>query len=87
MPMYNLIEHSDNYLKTPGRLWQCYRNQLLLDNAAATVEFVDNNTGVLFEFKKKVIGPTGDVGRNVEIMVPLKYLLKFWGTLETPLIN
>ena len=34
-----------------------------------------------------MIGPTGDVGRNVEIMVPLKYLLKFWGTLETPLIN
>ena len=50
MPMYNLIDHSDNYLKTPGRLWQYYRNQLLLDNAAATVEFVDNNTGVLFEF-------------------------------------
>ena len=22
MPMYNLIEYSDNYLKTPGSLWQ-----------------------------------------------------------------
>ena len=22
MPMYNLIEHSDNYSKTPGNLWQ-----------------------------------------------------------------
>ena len=27
MPMYNLIEHSDNYSKTPGRLWQYYRDE------------------------------------------------------------
>ena len=51
MPMYNFIEHSDNYLKTSGRLWHYYRNQFLLDNAGATIDFVDNNTGVLFEFK------------------------------------
>ena len=25
MPMYNLIEYSDNYSKTPGSLWQYYR--------------------------------------------------------------
>ena len=25
MPMYNLIEYSDNYLKTSGSLWQYYR--------------------------------------------------------------
>ena len=25
--------------------------------------------------------------KNVEIMVPLKYLSNFWGTLELPLIN
>ena len=24
MPMYNLIEYSDAYSKTPGSLWQCY---------------------------------------------------------------
>ena len=24
MPMYNLIEYSDNYSKTSGNLWQCY---------------------------------------------------------------
>ena len=27
MPMYNLIEYSDNYLKTSGRLWQCYKDE------------------------------------------------------------
>ena len=26
MPMYNLIEHSDNYSKTSGSLWQCYKD-------------------------------------------------------------
>ena len=27
MPMYNLIECSDNYSKTSGRLWQYYRDE------------------------------------------------------------
>ena len=27
MPMYNLIEHSDNYVKTFGCLWQYYRDE------------------------------------------------------------
>ena len=26
MPTYNLIEYSDNYLKTFGSLWQYYRD-------------------------------------------------------------
>ena len=25
MPIYNLIEYSNNYWKTSGSLWQCYR--------------------------------------------------------------
>ena len=28
MPMYNLIKYSDNYGKTPGSLWQYYRDEL-----------------------------------------------------------
>ena len=27
MPMYNLIEYSDNYSKTPGSLWQYYKDE------------------------------------------------------------
>ena len=27
MPMYNLIEHSDNYSKTSGSVWQVYRDE------------------------------------------------------------
>ena len=26
MPLYNLLEYSDNYAKT-GTLWQCYRDE------------------------------------------------------------
>ena len=27
MPMYNLIEYSDNYSKTSGSLWQYYKDE------------------------------------------------------------
>ena len=29
-PMYNLIEYSNNYSKTSGNFWQCYRDEPLL---------------------------------------------------------
>ena len=39
-------------------------------------------------FKVKTNGQAGDDGtKNVEIMVPLKYLNNFWRTLEMPLIT
>ena len=28
MPLYSLIEYSDNYSKTSGSLWQYYRDEL-----------------------------------------------------------
>ena len=41
-----------------------------------------------FNFKAKITGQTGNNGtKNVEIMVPLKYLSNFGGNLEMPLIN
>ena len=41
-----------------------------------------------FKFKEKITGLTGDEGtKNVEIMVPLKYLSNVWRTLKMPLIN
>ena len=36
-----------------------------------------------FKFKQKIASSTGHEGtENVEIMVQLKYLSSFWGTLE-----
>ena len=42
-----------------------------------------------FKSKIKITGKTPNNGneKNVEIMVPLKYLSNFWRTLEMPLIN
>ena len=79
MPVYNLIEYSNNYVKTSGSLWQCYRDEP--NNNLANSES--------FKFKVKVTGktPNNDNEKNVEIMVPLKYLSNFWRTLEMPLIN
>ena len=42
----------------------------------------------MFKFKQKLTGQTDNNGRkNVEIIVPLKYLSYFWRTLEMSLIN
>ena len=88
MPMYNLIEYSDNYAKTSGSLWQYYLCIPALDNNNAIVDFTENNHTDSFNFKVKITGQTGDDGtKNVEIIVPLKYLSNFWRTLEMPLIN
>ena len=46
MPMYNLIEYSDNYLKTSGILWQFYRDILAKDDNGAIVDFVKQATTV-----------------------------------------
>ena len=79
MPMYNLIEYSNNYAKTSRSLWQYYRDEPN-DNLANSESF---------KFKVKFIGrtPNNDNGKDVEVMVPLKYLSNFWRTLEMPLIN
>ena len=38
MLMYNLIEYSDNYTKTSGSLWKCYRDEPK-DNLADSESF------------------------------------------------
>ena len=79
MPMYNLIEYSDNYLKTSGSLWQYYKDEPN-DNLADSESF---------KSKVKITGstPAGGNTKDVKIIVPLKYLSNFWRTLEMPLIN
>ena len=88
MPMYNLIEYSDNYAKTTGSLWQ-YCKEIPARNANDEItEFADGNATDSFKFKLKITGRTENGGtKDVEIMVPLKYLSNFWRTLKMPLIN
>ena len=79
MSMYNLIEYSDNYAKTTGSLWQYFRDE-------PDDDLEDSKS---FKSKIKITGkaPVNDKEKDVEIMVPLKYLSNFWRTLEMPLIN
>ena len=80
MPMYNLIEYSDNYAKTTGSLWQ-YCKDIPARNANANdeiTEFTEGNLTDSFNFKVKITGRTGNHGtKDVEIMVPIKYLSNF----------
>ena len=79
MPMYNLIEYSDNYSKTSGNLWQYYK-----DDPNDNLENSES-----FKSKVKITGKTPNNGntKDVKIIVPLKYLSNFWRALEMPLIN
>ena len=74
MPMHNLIEYSNSYSKTSGRLWQYYNNEPN-DNLADSE---------WFKSKVKITGntPANGNAKNVEMIVPLKYLSNFWRTLE-----
>ena len=69
MVKYNLIEYSDNYLKTSGSLWQYYRD--------------DPNENIVnsesFKFKINITGKTPADGntKGVKIAVPLKYWSNF----------
>ena len=89
VPMYNLIEHSDNYSKTSGSLWKYCEDIPAVNNDDNIVDFNGANVTDSFNFKTKITGQTENNGRidNVEIMVPLKYLSNYWRTLEMPLIN
>ena len=74
MPMYNLIGYSDNYSKTFGSLWQYYKDD-------PSYNLTNSES---FKSKVKITGKTPDDSntKDVEIIVPLKYLSNFWRTLE-----
>ena len=79
MSMYNLIEYSDKYSKSSVSLWQYYK-----DDPNDNIKQSES-----FKSKIKITGKTPAAGntKDVEIIVPLKYLSNFWRTLEMPLIN
>ena len=53
MPMYNLIEYSDNYSKTSGSLWQYCKDIPAVNNAEDNVDFNGANATDSFNFKTK----------------------------------
>ena len=91
MPMYNLIEYSDNYQDSSATLYQYKRDEPPEADAVAdlTADHLDS-----FKYKIKLGNITAAnpdnarLGRlNVKVVVPLKYLNNFFRSLEMPLIN
>ena len=69
MPMYNLIEYSDNYSDTSGSLWNFKRDEIT-NNANVT----NGNNALSFKYKSNLIADTENNGtkNGVKIAVPLK---------------
>ena len=94
MPMYNLLEYSENYSMTSGSLWNYHRDEVNDDaNENNNDDYRINNnnttTSKSFEYKTKIIGSTpADNSRlDVELVVPLNHSSNFWRSLDLHLIN
>ena len=92
MPMYNLIEYSDNYQDSSATFYQYKRDEPPEDDEVADLT-ADNSSS--FKYKIKLLGNVTEVAGNaagvrrlnIKIVVPLKYLSNFFRSLEMPLIN
>ena len=94
MPMYNLLDYSENCYMTLGSLWDYYRNETNHDENETDGHGnkVNNNKSTKtrsFKYKTKIIGntPNNASRLNAELAVPLKYLSNFWRSLDLPLTN
>ena len=99
--MYNLLECSKNYSKTTGSLWNYYKDEP--DNPPHNNYNADPITNsAWFKYRTIITKKTSNVNlencanteqgntkikKNIDIVVPSKYLSKFWKTLDIPLIN
>ena len=88
MPMYNLIEYSDNYSDTSRRLWQFKIDEVTNKNADL---IIDNSQS--FKYKQALAEKTANAVNNTNSsvkdakVVPLKYLSNFWRSLVMPIIG
>ena len=82
MPMYNLLEYSDNYQDSTGSLYQFKRDEPPDDNTN-----VANDTSSLVYKSKLISGTDNNNVDFVKLVVPLKYVRSFSASLETPLVN
>ena len=78
MPMYNLLEYSDNYEDSSGSLYRFKRDEPPPGNGN-----VDVNTSSSFKYKSSLLNNTVADGDNIKletakIVVPLKYLSNFF---------
>ena len=90
MPMYNLIEYSDNYWDTSGSLWQFKRDESPVTKPGNSGN-VSTANSTPFKYKSSFFKPLeaadNGVFKNVKTAVPLIHLSNFWRSLEMPMIN
>ena len=88
MPMYNLIEYSNNYQDSLATLYQYKRDEPPEANAIDDLT-VDNSNS--FKYKVSLLGnpvfADNIAKRSVKVVVPLKYLSNYFRSLEMRLIN
>ena len=100
LPMYNLLQYSENYRKTIGSLCNYYIDELsddADDNNFNNIKVVNSNA---FKYKNEITGNTYNVNatadgydankegtQTIELAIPLKYLGNFWRALNMPLIS
>ena len=84
MPMYNLLEYSDNYSMTLDYLWNYYRDELNgsaneIDNNDSMINNIKTTTSKSFIYKTKITGSTSSNNSRLNAQVPpLEYLSHFW---------
>ena len=99
MKNYNLIDYSDNYQDTVGSLYQFKRDEqdLVANGALNSATTVDSDS---FKYKSSFLSgltseetvadgdnPAYRTFKNEKILIPLKYVLSFFRSLELPLMN
>ena len=91
MPMYNLIEYSDNYSDSSGSLYQFKRDKSPMSNDGNPLNVALNNSSS-FKYKASPLGKATDPDgnnrslTNTKIVAPLKYLPNFF-FYKMPLIK
>ena len=102
MNLNNLINYSDDFADTTALLYHFKRPNQTRDNNGAVDSIADTSTSFKYQWEliKKQVTPV-DVGKNIDptvanahrawrgvkIVVPLKFVSKFFSSLELPLIN
>ena len=91
MNIYNLIEYSDNYSDSTASLYQ-FRTQEQKYDDDENIDNIIANDSSSFKYKSDLLGdatPEGAnaVWKNVQIIVPRKYISSFFRSLKLPLIN
>ena len=87
IPVYNLLEYSENYEKTSGSLFNYYRDEsseaeIANDNGAINISIRNSKS---FDYKTEITGSLDageDEKEDVTIAIPLKYLDNFWRSLD-----